>query len=142
MKEKRGYRESLSRAGERGRIRAARNAIYRKWAGGNKYGAVKTLYGGVLYDSKLEAHHAEQLDLLKKTATKDYRVRSWKRQVPIKLEVNGVLVTTYIVDFVVTYWDGHEELHEVKGLETETWRLKEKLFRALFPDRRLVIVRR
>ena len=60
---------------------------------------------------------------------------------PVKLEVNGNLVTTYIVDFVLVFPDGREEWVEVKGFETPEWKIKEKLFRALFPDRRYTVIR-
>jgi hypothetical protein len=144
MSPRRGYRESLARAGKSAAIRAARKRIYAKLAGKpvrrSKFGAIKTCYDGATYASKLEAAHAQRLDLLKKSAANGNRVKSWKRQVPIRLVVNGSVICTYIVDFVVAYEDGREELHEVKGVWTPEAKLKVKLFRALFPDRRLVVV--
>lgn len=97
-------------------------------------------YNGIEYHSRLEARYAAALDL-KMQCVGPYQIRSWKRQVPVKLEVNGRLICTYIVDFVIEHMDGHLDWIEVKGLETETWKLKAKLFHALFPDRKLTIVR-
>lgn len=113
----------------------------------NKYGVAmdalsrKTrTHNGVEYHSKLEARYAAMLDLRLKEIG-PFRIKSWARQVPIKLEVNGKLICTYIVDFVVEHPDGHLEWIEVKGFDTDVWKLKQKLFHALFPDRKLTVVR-
>lgn len=65
----------------------------------------------------------------------------WRRQIKVPLHVNGVLIANYYCDFLVSFADGREEWHEVKGFETEVWRLKEKLFRAVFPMRILKVIR-
>lgn len=65
------------------------------------------------------------------------RIKWWRRQIPVKLEVNGIKVATMNVDFKVEYPDGHQEYHEVKSkatLELDYYRLKLRLFKALFPD--------
>lgn len=59
------------------------------------------------------------------------KVDSWERQIPFRLEVNGVLICKYVVDFHVHYADGRHELVEVKGYPTKDWLLKKKLFEAL-----------
>lgn len=108
----------------------------------SKFGAVKTPFMGEIYDSKLEAKLAQQLELRKHAIGPDRdRVVDVKRQVSVPLEVNGQLICTYRCDFLVTFADGHEEWTEGKGLSTPEWRLKEKLFRALYPERRLVVVK-
>jgi len=60
------------------------------------------------------------------------KVDSWERQIPIKLTVNGQLICTYKVDFLVRYTDGRREMVEVKGYWTPEAKLKLKLFRATF----------
>lgn len=60
------------------------------------------------------------------------RVESWERQIPFKLRVNGFLICTYKVDFLVRYADGRRELVEVKGMQTDVFKLKLKLFKATF----------
>jgi len=49
------------------------------------------------------------------------------------------------MDFVVTHNDGSLEYVEVKGFQTEVWRLKWKIFEAIFnkehPDIILTIVK-
>ena len=112
----------------------------------NKYGVatdglsrLARTRNGVEYHSALEARYAAQLDLrLKEIGPR--RLRAWRGQVPVKLEVAGKLVTTYIVDFVLEHADGHVEWVEVKGFQTPEWRIKEKLFRALYPERKLTVL--
>jgi Protein of unknown function (DUF1064) len=93
--------------------------------------------GERLYDSKKEAEYARVLDY-RQTAGE---VLDWTPQPRIPLVVNGVKVCEYRPDFLVIYWDGVEELVEVKGFATREWRLKSKLLAALYPERRLVVVR-
>lgn len=97
--------------------------------------ATKTLYKGVLYDSKAEATYAAVLDRL----VDEGEVSHWDRQQKWPLRVNGVKVCAMIPDFVVWYHGerGEEprmELHEVKGFQTPVWRIKRKLFEALHPE--------
>ena len=106
-----------------------------------KYGNIARIYNGVEYHSQKEAGYAMELDLRLRSARAVDGIKSWRRQVPVKLEVGGKLICTYICDFEITHLDGRTELVEIKGLETPVWRIKEKLFRAIFPDRQLTVVR-
>ncbi len=78
--------------------------------------------------SKKEAGAARDLDLMIKAK----EIKSWERQVRIPLDVNGYHICNYIIDFVVEHNDGTKEYLEIKGFETEVWRLKWKLFEALY----------
>ena len=98
-------------------------------------------YGGRKYHSKLEAAHAARLDQLKSAADPKERVVAWQAQISVPLEVNGVHICNYVVDFLCEYADGRRTYVEVKGFETPEWKLKEKLFRALYPERDLKVVR-
>jgi len=98
---------------------------------GNKYGAKSTIYNNIAYHSKKEAGYAQELDLRLKA--KD--IKGWNRQKKISLDVNGYHICNYYVDFEVLHNDGTKEWVEVKGFETEVWRLKWKLCEALFGDR-------
>lgn len=106
----------------------------------SKYNATHTQYGGSLYDSRREAEYAASLDIRKRAVNPAERVVKWERQVKTPLVVNGMLVTTWYCDFRVWFADGREEWHEVKGLATPEFKMKEKLFRALYPDRRLIVI--
>lgn len=48
---------------------------------------------------------------------------------------------TYAPDFVVTYKDKHIEAVDVKGKETDVFRIKEKLFNFRYPELELVVVK-
>lgn len=93
-------------------------------------------YSGVVYDSKSEALYAFKLDAMKASG----EIKGWSRQVPFPLEVNGKLICKFVVDFVVAEheWD---VIHEVKGWMTPEFRLKLKLFKALYPDMPYKVVR-
>lgn len=97
---------------------------------GNKYSATSTQYEGITYHSKLEAGYAESLDM--RVMAKD--IKSWERQVKLDLKVNGIHITNYYIDFVVTHNDGKKEFVEVKGFETDVWRMKWKILEATFED--------
>lgn len=95
---------------------------------GNKYGAKKTEYNGVTYDSKFEAEYAQTLDLRVKAGD----ILNYQRQVPFPLEVNGQFIGKYVMDFVVYHPDARIELVEIKGFETAVYKLKAKLLRAIY----------
>jgi hypothetical protein len=93
-------------------------------------------YGGEIYHSIKEAGYAAELDL----RVKAHDIRSWERQIRIPLDVRGYHICNYIIDFVVTHNDGIKEYVEVKGFETDIWRLKWKLFCALYGKKKNVIL--
>lgn len=81
-------------------------------------------------DSKFEAGKANELELLKRAK----EIKDFKEQVKIPLIVNGYVVCDYYIDFVVEHNDGTTEYVETKGYATDVWKLKWKLFEALFSD--------
>lgn len=99
--------------------------------------AKKSEYKGSIYDSKFEAAYAYELDLRKKAG----EILNWERQVNIPLIVNDYIVCTYRIDFIV-YHDGETEYVECKGYPHEVWKLKWKLFEALYtkPGNKLTII--
>ncbi|MEN6396766.1 MAG: DUF1064 domain-containing protein [Methanoregula sp.] len=46
---------------------------------------------------------------------------------------------TYTADFRVTYSDGHQEIEDVKGMETEIFKLKRKMFEYKYPELTLIV---
>ena len=93
---------------------------------------------GRMNDSKFEAGYANELILRKKAGD----IKDFEEQVTLDLEVNGYRVCTYRIDFIVYHNDGMTEYVECKGYPTDVWKLKWKLFEALFtdkPDTRLTI---
>ena len=106
---------------------ASRKTVSRRYG---KYGAKRTVYRGVTYDSKSEAAYAAYLD----RAVKAGLLVGWERQKPIVLVVNGVKVCKMIADFLVHERGGVQRYVEVKGVRTAAYNLKLKLLKALHPD--------
>ena len=113
--------ETTSGAKTQGTISA--DQYRRRYTRRNKYHAVKTEYGGVTYDSRLEARFAALLDQYQRAGM----IRSWTRQIPFRMPDGSI----HRVDFMVFYDDGTFELIEVKGRDLAAGRLK----RAVVEDR-------
>ena len=96
----------------------------------NKYNAIKTTYNNIKYDSKFEAKVAQDLDYKLQLG----EIKDVKRQVKISLDIRGYHICNYYIDFVVVHNDNTIEYIEVKGYETPVWKLKWKLFEALYSD--------
>ena len=103
----------------------------------NKFNSKKTLYNGRYYDSILEANYAEQLDWRIKLG----EIKEVVPQYKISIDVEGVHIANYFMDFKVTLFDGRIEMHEVKGAETPLWRMKWRLAKALNPQWNFVLVK-
>jgi hypothetical protein len=103
----------------------------------NKYNAKQTSYAGRVYHSALECTHAIELDWMKKAG----EIKAWEPQHKIDLSVNGTHICNYYIDFKVIMNDFSEEYHEVKGLETDIWRIKWLLTKALYPDYKLILIK-
>ena len=88
-------------------------------------------------DSKFEAGKAQELELLKKAG----EIVGFKEQVKIALEVNGYHICNYFIDFVIEHNDGEIEYLETKGYATDVWKMKWKLFEALYdkPGNKLTV---
>ena len=95
------------------------------------------MYNGYNYDSGLEAKYAENLDWRIKAG----EVEKFERQHKISLDLNGVHIANYFIDFKVFLADGTIEYHEVKGMETDLWRLKWRMTQAIYPDYKLVLIK-
>ena len=98
---------------------------------GPKYHNVKTTSSdGITHDAKGECERWEELRLLERSGA----IRSLRRQVPFALVVGGVLVCTYIADFV--YEDGAativEDRKSPRTRQLSAYRIKAKLMQALY----------
>ena len=96
----------------------------------SKLGHIKQTYKGYSYDSRLEAQYDAKLDLL----IGEGEIIKRDRQVKLELDVKGKHIANYYADFKVFYPDGRIEIHEVKGAESQLWRMKWNLAKALFQD--------
>lgn len=97
-----------------------------------KYNAKRTEYNGRVYDSKAEAHMAQELDNARHSHDQDQKVISVEYQKRYRLEVNGKLICTYVADFYVVYATGRTEVIDTKGVLTPVYKLKKKLMLACY----------
>ncbi|EPF1989239.1 DUF1064 domain-containing protein [Listeria monocytogenes] len=107
-----------------------RTSLTRQPSTRSKYNAKKVVIDNIKFDSKAEAAYYHQLKLLKMSGEvvsfdlqpefilQDSFVKNGKKYHAIK----------YRADFLVRYKDGHEELIDVKGMLTNEFILKRKLF--------------
>ena len=91
----------------------------------HKFHAKQTINDGIKFSSKLEARYYEKLKLLQQSG----EVIGSFRQIPIHLQGN----IKYVMDFLVFYSDGTCEGIEVKGFETKTWLMKQRMLKEAYP---------
>lgn len=99
------------------------------WNGRNKYHAKHTTVDGITFDSRREADRY----LVLKSMEEDGAIEDLRRQVRYELvpafDVDGrhYRPVYYVADFVYRE-DGHEVVEDVKGMMTDVYKLKRKLF--------------
>ena len=104
----------------------------------NKYNADTTKCGqGHKHQSIFESNYCDALSVLVKTGG----IKSYEIQKKFDLIVNGIKICSHYVDFWVEHKGGEFECHETKGAEMSTWKLKYKLFKAIFPEIKYIIVK-
>lgn len=106
----------------------------------SKYKSVKSVYNGIVFDSKKEMNRYCELRLLEKAKV----IKNLELQVPFILipKSNTERAVTYKADF--TYIDfaysaaGTMTVEDVKGFKTKEYILKRKLFKYLHPEYRFI----
>lgn len=99
------------------------------WHGASKYHAKKTTVDGITFDSRREADRY----LVLKGMEEDGLIGDLRRQVRYELvpafDVDGrhYRPVYYVADFVYVE-DGKEVVEDVKGMRTDVYKLKSKLF--------------
>lgn len=99
------------------------------WGGRSKYRAKRTVVDDITFDSRKEADRY----LVLKGMEEDGSIEGLRRQVRYELipafDVDGkhYRPVYYVADFVYME-DGKEVVEDVKGMRTDTYRLKSKLF--------------
>lgn len=91
----------------------------------HKFNAKPTLNDGIRFDSKLEARYYNKL----KVAQTSGDLLFFLRQVPLHLPGN----VRYVVDFLEFWKDGEVKFSDVKGIETEAFKIKKKLAENIYP---------
>ena len=92
----------------------------------NKYRNIPTVVDGLRFASKAEARRYQELCLLQRAVAvyTANSVRWFIRQPSFDLP-GGV---RYIADFLVIWDDGRITVEDVKGVETQVFKIKKKLF--------------
>lgn len=93
----------------------------------NKYGAKKvTLPDGQKFDSQKEYHRWCELKLLERAG----KISELRRQVKFELipKQDGESACSYIADFVYRGEDGKTVVEDCKGMRTDAYIIKRKLF--------------
>lgn len=91
---------------------------------------------GIKFDSKMEAqYYLSLLDLQRQG-----EIQSIDLQPVFILQENPKI--KYIADFKVKWADGYEEILDVKGMQTQVFRVKMRMFKAKYPDVKLSLVTR
>ncbi|PNZ89036.1 DUF1064 domain-containing protein [Staphylococcus devriesei] len=101
----------------------------------SKYNAKKVEYKGITFDSKVECEYYQYLESNMNGVNYDY----------IELQPRYELIpkfgkqrkTEYIADFALYSNNKLIEVIDVKGMATDTAKLKAKLFRYKYPDTKL-----
>lgn len=91
----------------------------------HKFGAKPITIKNVRYQSTAEGQYSLHLDLLQKAG----EILFYLTQVPIKLPGG----TKLVIDFLVFYVDGTVEFIDVKGRETEEFKIKKREVEAIYP---------
>lgn len=135
-------RTPFAQASEKTSMRTVKvtKAQYLKAIGGrgrNKYGAKKTTVDGRTYDSRAEAEASVTLALAQRRG--EIAVLEYQPVFELLPRPNRI---KYVADFRVVWTNGIEEIIDVKGVETDGFKLKKKMFRHFFPEKRLRIVKK
>ena len=99
----------------------------------NKLHNVITEVDGIKFRSQAEAERYGELIMLKMAGV----IKDFERQ-PSFAIADGI---KYTADFKVIYHDNTEEIEEVKGHWTEASKLRCKLFKQKFPNKKLFIIK-
>ena len=128
----------------------------------NKYKNNRTEIDGIVFDSQKEAKYYLKLLILQKAGEvtdiechPKYILQSayWKccKEVSVNIASKHICpycdkrmpktsAVTYSADFKVTYSDGHIEIVDVKGVQTQSFKDKRKMFEYQNPELTLKIV--
>lgn len=109
--------------------------VDRKMFSKNKYGNKTSVIGGRSFDSKLEAAYYNQLLLRQKAK----EIKEIVPQFKLDITVNGKHICNYYIDFKVVLSNDIVEYHEVKGFETDVWKLKWKLATTLYSEKFIIV---
>lgn len=94
----------------------------------NKYHNIKTIIGGIKFDSKKEARRYQELKLLFNAG----KISFLETHPRFEITVKGKKICTYIADFRYLDESQNKIVEDVKGVKTSIYRLKKKLMKAVY----------
>lgn len=109
----------------------------------SKYGNIRTEVDGIKFDSRKEAEYYCQLKLLKQAGEiKDFGLQpKFVLQEGFEKDGKRYAPITYYADFVVDNLDGTTDIIDIKGVETQVFKIKQKMFEYKFKDKNLKVVK-
>lgn len=109
----------------------------------NKYRNKKIEIDGIIFDSIKESVRYKQLKLLERAGLiKDLKLQTtFELQPSFKKNNKTIRAITYKADFDYMTKDGRHIVEDVKGIETEVFKLKKKMFEYKYPNLEIKIVK-
>jgi hypothetical protein len=107
-----------------------------------KYNNKKEEINGIVFDSKLEAEYYRLLLQQQKEGLITHIVLQPVYLLIPSFKKKGKTIrrAEYIADFLITYKDGSQAVIDVKGMATDVFKLKAKLFNYSYPDLELKVI--
>ena len=108
-----------------------------------KYGNIKTELDGIMFDSRKEANYYATLKVREKAGEINDLILQPRFLLQEAFDKNGqhYRKIEYIADFEYEQ-DGETRVIDVKGMKTDVFKLKQKLFEYKYPDLHLELVDR
>lgn len=108
----------------------------------NKYKNHRTEIDGIVFASSSEAQYYVDMRELQLMGVVEKIERQVKYEIQPAFVKNGVKFgkIDYVADFRITYQTGVIEIVEIKGFETDVWKLKHKLFEYKYPDLTIKVI--
>lgn len=114
---------------------------YRNSAKRSKYGNKKVTIDGHTFDSKAEARYYQELKLLERAGeVLFFRLQPRYRLLDsFEKDDKKHIAIDYIADFEIHHKDGSIEVVDVKGVQTQVFKIKEKMFNKKYPHKLSVV---
>lgn len=109
----------------------------------SKYNNRKVELDGYVFDSQLEADYYIQLKLREKAEDiLFFRIQpEYLLQPEFEKDGKKHREIRYVADFEIHHTDGTIEVVDVKGLKTEVFRIKEKMFHKIYPHKLTIVTK-
>jgi len=94
---------------------------------------------GHIHLSRGEARYCEQVELRRRAG----EFKSFVVEKSYRLEINGKLICTHKPDFTIYPTDNPNNfwVEEYKGFATDLWKMKMKIFKALYPNVEYIVIK-